>query len=130
MQLGTVLARHARYWPDRNAVIHEDMVWTYRVFNTRVNRLSNALLRAGIRRGDKIACVLPNCLEILDLYWATAKIGAVVVPLSPLLTGRGVMSLIRHADAAMVLVGSDHAASLAESKGEFSNPSSRLVIVG
>ena len=131
MQLGTVLTRHARYWPDRNAVICGDQVLTYRMFNARVNQLANALLRAGIRRGDKVACVLPNCIEILDLYWAAAKIGAVVVPLSPLLTNHGLVSLIWHADASMALVGPDHAPASQSPRVDFPIvPSTRFVIVG
>jgi long-chain acyl-CoA synthetase len=105
MQLGTLLTRHARYSPDRLAVVCGDARLTFCDFNRKVNQLANALLGSGIGRGDNIACVLPNGLEILTLYWAAAKIGAVVVPLSPLLTAVGLAALIDHSDAVIIFVG-------------------------
>ena len=105
MQLGTILTRHARYSPDRLAVVCGDARLTFCDFNRRVSQLANSLLGTGIGKGDNIACVLPNGLEILTLYWAAAKIGAVVVPLSPLLTAMGLAALIDHSDAVMIFVG-------------------------
>ncbi|OGK81556.1 MAG: hypothetical protein A2X53_06715 [Candidatus Rokubacteria bacterium GWA2_70_23] len=84
MNLGTLLPRHARYRPDHLAVVLGEHRFTWRAFNARVNRLANALLREGLRKGDKIATVLPNCLELLEIYMAAAKTGLVVVPASPL----------------------------------------------
>ena len=62
--------------PDHLAVVFGDDRLTFRQFNARVNRLANALLAAGLAKGDKIATVLPNCLEQLDVYWAAAKTGS------------------------------------------------------
>jgi acyl-CoA synthetase (AMP-forming)/AMP-acid ligase II len=67
-----------------------------------VNRLANALLALGIQKGGKIATLLPNTLELLDIYWAAASIGAVVVPLSPLLRGRGIITLLTDSDTVLV----------------------------
>ena len=89
MNLGAILTRHARYRPDHLAVVCRDQRLTYRQFNRRANCIANALLQAGVRKGEKVATILPNCLELLEVYWAVAKTGAVVVPLSPLLRGRG-----------------------------------------
>ncbi len=131
MQLGTVLARHARYSPDRNAVICGNARLTFCEFNRKVNQLANALLGVGIRKGDNIACVLPNGLEILTLYWAAAKIGAVVVPLSPLLTAVGLAALIDHSDAVMILVGAGTIRDIDSIKVKLTKiPAARFVIVG
>jgi long-chain acyl-CoA synthetase len=105
MQLGTLLTRHARYSPDRLAVVCSDARLTFRDFNCKVNQLANAMSDAGVGKSDNLACVLPNGLEILTLYWAAAKIGAVVVPLSPLLTAVGLAALVDHSDAIMIFVG-------------------------
>jgi long-chain acyl-CoA synthetase len=112
MHLGTVLSRHARYAPGRIAVVHDGQRLSYAAFDTRVNKLAQALLGTGLRKGDRIACILPNGLEILDLYWAAAKTGTVVVPLSPLLTAQTAAALAAHSGASMILVGPDHATSL------------------
>ena len=61
-------------------MVFEDHRLTFRQFNARVNRLAHALLGAGLAKGDKVATVLPNCLEQLEVYWAAAKTGLVVVP--------------------------------------------------
>ena len=103
MHLGTLLSRHARSRPDHLAVVvgHERL--TFRQLNARVNRLANALLAAGLGKGDKLATILPNCLEQLEIYLAATKTGIVVVPLSPLLQESGLTSLLENSDALMVI---------------------------
>ena len=53
MDVGSLLARHARYRPDHLAVVFADHRLTFRQFDLRVNRLANALLAAGLGKGDK-----------------------------------------------------------------------------
>jgi long-chain acyl-CoA synthetase len=53
MNIRALLPRHARYRPDHLAVVFEGQRLTYREFNARVNRLANALLRAGSRRATR-----------------------------------------------------------------------------
>jgi long-chain acyl-CoA synthetase len=112
VKIGSVLKRHARFRQEHIAVIFGSQRLSFKAFNEGVNRLANALVREGIRPGDKVACVLPNCLEILELYWATAKLGAVAVPLSPLLNGRALKALIEHSDTALVFLSGDKATEL------------------
>jgi acyl-CoA synthetase (AMP-forming)/AMP-acid ligase II len=83
MNIGSIMTRHAQYRPGHTAVVFEDERLAYEAFNARVNQLANVLIAEGIGKDDKIATVLPNCLELLTLYWAVAKTGAVVVPMSP-----------------------------------------------
>jgi long-chain acyl-CoA synthetase len=54
-------------------------------------------------RATRVATLLPNTLELLEIYWACARIGAVTVPLSPLLTGPGLSSLVNDAGAACLV---------------------------
>ncbi len=63
MDIATLLPRHARYRPNHLAVVFEDHRLTFRQLDARVNRVANALLAAGLAKGDKVATVLPNCLE-------------------------------------------------------------------
>ena len=103
MQLSSLLAHHARYRPHATAVVFEEQRLDYREFSARIDRVAHALLGLGIGKGERVASLLPNCLELLDLYWACARIGAVAVPLSPLLTGTGLASLIADAGARCLL---------------------------
>jgi long-chain acyl-CoA synthetase len=103
MNLGTVFRRHARYRPDHTAVVFGDRRVTHLEFNRNINKLANAMLELGMTKGAKVATVLPNCLELLETYWAAAKIGAVVVPMSTLLMEGALRSLLKDADAEMVM---------------------------
>jgi len=118
MSIGSLLPHHARYRPDHLAIVFEDQRLTFADFNRRVNRLANALLDLGIVKGDKIATILPNCLEQLDVYWAVAKIGAVVVPLSPLLRGAGLVRLLNDSDSSLVITQGDFTAILDPIRGQ------------
>ena len=57
-----------------------DMTW--RVFDEKANRLANLLIKRGIKKGDKVAILLMNCLEWLPIYFGILKAGAIVVPLN------------------------------------------------
>ena len=103
MNLGMLFARHARYRPDHTAVVFGDQRLTYLMFNQNINKLANAMVALGITKGSKVATVLPNCLELLETYWAAAKVGAVVVPMSTLLMEGALRSLLKDADAEMVI---------------------------
>ncbi len=131
MDIGSLITRHARYRPGHTAVVFEGARLSYAAFNGRVNRLANALLAAGIGKGDKVATVLPNGLELLDLYWAVAKIGAVVVPMSPLLQAKGLAKLLADADAAMVIADPGYAALVGAARGDLPHiADERFVLIG
>ena len=130
MEIGTLITRHALYRPDHLAVVFEATRLDHRAFNARVNRLANALLAAGLVKGDKVATVLPNCLELLLLYWAAAKTGIVAVPLSPLLLAPALAGLLRDSDSAMVIFDAGHAETMASLAGELpAIPPARFVQV-
>jgi len=105
MNVGSLLACHARYRGDRLAVVCGDERLTWRELASRVYRLANALHALGLRKGDKLALVLPNSLEVLDIYLAAARMGYVLVPLSPLLRASALSSLLRDSDTAAVIIG-------------------------
>jgi long-chain acyl-CoA synthetase len=106
MNIGSLFTHHARYRPNQLAVVFQDKRLTHLEFNKSINRLANALLALGIQKGDKVATVLPNSLEQLEVYWACAKIGAVVVPLSILLRGKAIATLLRDSDSVMLIANS------------------------
>ncbi|MDX1593221.1 MAG: AMP-binding protein [Gammaproteobacteria bacterium] len=102
MKIDRIIARHARFRPGHTAVVYADRRLDYAAYHARVSRLAAALQAVGVAKGERVMTVLPNCLELLDLYWACAAIGGVMVPLSPLLTESGLRSML--ADAAPRLV--------------------------
>ncbi|MCL4763406.1 MAG: AMP-binding protein, partial [Burkholderiales bacterium] len=118
--LGSLPARHARYRPERLAVVAPgaagEVRLSWRAFDAYVNRLANALAALGVTRGERVATVLANSLPLLAAYWACAKLGAVAVPLSPLLNASGLASLLADAAPRVVLAGRERAAALADAR--------------
>ncbi len=114
----TLVSRQATYRPDHLAVVFGEHRLTYRQFHERVNRLAHALAGLGVGRGDKVATILPNCLEVLDIYWAVARMGAVVVPLSPMLRGAGLARLLNDSDSMIVIADAAFLEHLAPVRAE------------
>jgi acyl-CoA synthetase (AMP-forming)/AMP-acid ligase II len=99
MHLGSLLTRHARYRPDHTALVCAGERLTFAELDRRVNRIAQVLRDAGLAKGDRVATLLPNGVELLGLYWACAKSGVVVVPMSPLLQAPALAGLLRDAGA-------------------------------
>jgi acyl-CoA synthetase (AMP-forming)/AMP-acid ligase II len=124
INIGMLLTRNVQCRPDHLGIVFEEMRLTFREFNQNVNRIANALRGLGIDKGDKIAIILPNCLELLELYWGIAKLGAVAVPLSTLLMSSGLKSLITDSDAKLVVTNSQFIDIFEEIKQELPNVAS------
>jgi acyl-CoA synthetase (AMP-forming)/AMP-acid ligase II len=103
LELSSLISRQARYRPADLAVVFEDQRLTYSQLWARVAQVGNLLRSLGVRPGDKVATVAGNSLELLLVYWAVPTIGAVLVPLSPLLLREGLRSLLAASDARCVI---------------------------
>jgi acyl-CoA synthetase (AMP-forming)/AMP-acid ligase II len=89
--------------PQSIALIFKDRAWSYAEFQSEVHRIANALLRMGVKKGDKIAFVLPNCAEFLFAVFATTKIGAIFVPLNTAYTPEEAGYVLQHSETSIVL---------------------------
>ncbi len=112
MHLGCLLTRHARYRPDHLALVSGGERLGYAELAHRVNRIANTLLAAGLAKGDRVATLLPNGVELLGLYWACAATGVVVVPMSPLLQAPALAGLLRDAGARGLVAAAAHRATV------------------
>ncbi len=131
MHIGTLLPRHARYRPDHLCLAVGDERLSYRQFNARVNALANALLAEGLTKGDKVAAILPNGVELMTLYWAAAKTGVVFVPMSLLLRASGLEILLRDSDSVMVFADAAFADDLETIRSNLSSiADDRYVLIG
>lgn len=102
MNVGSLLHYWAKYRPNHTALVCGPHRLTFAEYELRIHRVANAFRALGLKKGDKLAIVLPNCIELLDAYRAAALLGVVLVPLSPLLRGPGLVSLLSDSDAAAV----------------------------
>jgi fatty-acyl-CoA synthase len=92
--VGALSERRARLSPDRVGLVDADTgaEYTYSQLDRRANRAARLLREHGVGKGDRVAVVSRNRPELIDLYFATAKVGAILAPLShrlapPELTG-------------------------------------------
>ena len=103
LQLANLIEHHAEFRPNQIAVVFEHERLTWRQFGARVSQCAHLLSRLGVRKGDRVATILANCRELLEIYWAVPAIGAVLVPLSPLLMASGLASLLRDSGAVCLI---------------------------
>jgi crotonobetaine/carnitine-CoA ligase len=82
--LGRLLENATRRYGENKAIHfdYENLGFSYTQLNARVNQIANALQAEGIKKGDHVAVMLPNCPEFPVTWLALAKLGAVMVPLN------------------------------------------------
>ena len=105
--LGEFLRRNADRFPDRLAVVYKDRRYTYREFNSRVNRLANALIGLGVKKGDCIGIFAHNSDRCVEVAIAITKAGAIFIPINFRLVGHEVEYILNFNDSVAVFV--DHA---------------------
>jgi acyl-CoA synthetase (AMP-forming)/AMP-acid ligase II len=84
MLLGDILRKNARpeIFGGKTALIFGDRRWTYAELNVQVNRIAHALLGLGIAEGDRVAVMGRNSDTYVAIYFALAKLGAIMVPVN------------------------------------------------
>ncbi len=86
-----------------NEAYRSEITWSE--FNKKANRFANLLLTRGIKKGDKVAILLMNCLEWLPIYFGILKTGALAVPLNYRYTSDEIKYCLNLADADAILFG-------------------------
>src|SRR3989442_1560274 len=102
------LRRARRLYPDREAVVDEDLRLTYSEFGRRCDRWSAALQQLGVNKGDRVAYIAPNTHALLESFYAIPQIGAVLVPINYRLIADDFAYIIGHSGAKVVCVHSDY----------------------
>ncbi len=93
--------RFALYWEDESGAKAAYSFWDVQ---QEANRLSNALAGLGVKRGDRVAIVLPQRPETAIAYIAIFQMGAIALPLSHLFGPDALEYRIEHAEASVALV--------------------------
>ena len=83
-----MLENTAEKFPDQTALIFQGYFVTYQELKDMVDRFACCLADFGVQKDDKVAVLLPNCIHAVVAYYATLKLGAVVVMNNPLYTDR------------------------------------------
>ena len=89
--------------PTSTAPYRREITWS--VFDEKANRVANLLLGRGLKKGQKVAILLMNCLEWLPIYFGILKAGAVAVPLNFRYTAQEIEYCVKLADADVLFFG-------------------------
>jgi acyl-CoA synthetase (AMP-forming)/AMP-acid ligase II len=128
--LGEMLARNARKCPDVEGVIFRDRRVKYREMDERVNRLANALLLRGIKRGDNVGLLMKNRKEMLEIFFAAAKIGAVNVPVNIRLSPQEIAYILNNAEIKVLFLEEGFIGTIEKIKGALPSIGEYVVIDG
>ena len=97
------LARAANFFPERTAVIHGDLRYTYTEFYARARRLADALTKAGIGKGDTVAILATNTPAMLEAHFAVPMLGAILNPINIRLDAAAIAFCLDHGEAKALL---------------------------
>lgn len=105
--LPDLFATHARHYRTKDALICGEARRSWGAFCANINKVANFLIGAGIKKGDRVAVLMGNSIEMLECLFGAVRAGACVVPLSGLLTAEQLESLLSDCDAVAAFVSDD-----------------------
>lgn len=91
--------------PSKKSYYRREITWN--VFNEKANRFANLLISRGIKKGDKVAILLMNCLEWLPIYFGVLKTGALAVPMNFRYTSDEIEYCLNLAECDVLIFGSE-----------------------
>jgi acyl-CoA synthetase (AMP-forming)/AMP-acid ligase II len=131
LNLGQILKVNAKKFPNTVALKDSERAFTYPETNERVNKLAHSLLSLGLEKGDRVAVVLENSVEIVEIYLATAKTGIVIVPINFRLIGPDIEFIVNNSDAKALVVHDEFASTVDAIKPNLKNiKPDRYIVVG
>ena len=101
--IGHIVAEKAALHGDRTFVRFEDRSYSYRELDLLSNRIANGLVQLGVNKGTHVALMLDNKPEIILIYFALGKLGAVAVPLNTAAKGELLAYYLMQSDSEMVI---------------------------
>ena len=110
--IGDMLTSTALKLPDKIAIICDNGQITYRELNSRVNQLTHGFLYSGIGKNSRIAILMYNSVELVEIYFALAKAGITGVPLNFRLTVPELYYIIENSDATTLIIGEEFESTL------------------
>jgi acyl-CoA synthetase (AMP-forming)/AMP-acid ligase II len=112
MNVGYLITRSSYYFPDRIAFVIDGQSISYRELNERINKLANALLSLGIKKGDRVGLLFHNSLAYLESYLALYKAGLVWVRLNARLHPSEIKGMLEDSGAQVLIHGPEFVESI------------------
>jgi len=129
MNVGKALTQCAQRFPDKTAVIFGEEKLNFKQINLMANRVGNKLKHLGIKRGERVALMLPNSSHFVIAYLGILKLGAVCVPLDIRFKGEEIQGIIENAQIKVFITSGEyeHLASLLK---EYSRLITNIIVGG
>ena len=126
-----ILRLHALNTPNKPAVVDpvRGLTRTYAEHEERVNRTATAMVARGVGRGSRVAIMMRNCVEYLEVQWAATRIGAVAVQIGYRLKGPEVAYILENSDPAIFFCQSGEEAVAREAQ-TIAKRTEPLVVIG
>ncbi|GAB6908274.1 AMP-binding enzyme [Desulfosarcina cetonica] len=102
--MGELIADRAKKLGEKVFLRYKDESYTYNEINQLSNRYANAFIKQGIEKNNKVSFMLPNCPELLLLWFGAAKIGAVEVPVNTSYKGEFLYHIVDQSDSRILAI--------------------------
>lgn len=116
------LAWSANVYPDKTAVIHGDLTYSYKEFYARCRKLACALWDRGVRKGDTVSVMAPNVPALLEAHYGVPMIGAVLNALNIRLDAANIAFILNHAETKVLITDREFSGVIKEALSELRNP--------
>jgi acyl-CoA synthetase (AMP-forming)/AMP-acid ligase II len=102
-----IIYRNALLYPDQEAFVYGDTRITFSEFNTRTNKMINALHKMGVKKGDALGILSWSCLGFVEVYGTSMKGGFIASPFNPRLKADELEYIINYSEANTLFVGQE-----------------------
>jgi len=107
MLLKEVFNAGPRLYPLKIAIVDGKRRFTYQELGDRWNRLANALVKLGLKKGDCLCVLLKNSVEVIDANAAAIKTGALIATINYRLDSKGIESILNETKSPVLIVGDE-----------------------
>lgn len=104
LTLNQVLEETVSRWPENMAISYYNQEWTYTELKTQIDAFASSLQKIGVRKGDRVALMLPNCPQYIVSYYGILAVGGVVVQINPMFTERELHYMVNDSGAETIIV--------------------------
>ena len=109
---------NAEQKPDAKALVACDGTFTFSQVNAEMNRVANALIAHGVKRGDRVAMLLPRTSRLIFTMFGIMKAGAAYIPCDPHYPADRIKLILEDSEAAYIVTDDENLANLKEQAGE------------
>jgi len=114
--LGDIPRKNSRLFPYNEAMVFEGTRITYQMLEDRVNRLANAIMKLGFKKGDRLTILSENTHKYMEVYFAAGKLGMSVTPLNFRLADSEIIHIANDSESVLFMAGDGYEKRTADFK--------------